>query len=63
MDWKKVEREVNAELTLNIVDDKLMEEGIGKLVSLSMLVFMIGSSGLVNTERFKDEMGRIAKEK
>lgn len=63
MDWKKVERQVNAELTLNIVDDKLMEEGIGKLVSLSMLVFMIGSSGLVNTERFKDEMGRIAKEK
>ena len=34
-------------LVLNIVDDELAEEGIGKLISYAILSSILGSAGLV----------------
>jgi hypothetical protein len=34
-------------LVLNIVDDELAEEGVGKLISYAILSSILGSAGLV----------------
>lgn len=69
MNWKRIEPQENLvnqenldDIVLNIVDDEVMQEGIGNLFSLGVLAFLLGSSGIVNAGQFKQEIGRkIAK--
>ena len=67
MSWKRIEPQENLEnlddIVLNIVDEDLVQEGMGKLISLGVLTFMLGSSGVVNAGQFKQELGKVAKDK
>ena len=40
------------DLVLNIVDDELAEEGIGRLMSYGLLAFLLGSAGIVEGATF-----------
>lgn len=64
--WKPIEDEEEIDLdnlVLNIVDDELAEEGIGKLMSYGLLAFLLGSSGIVEGATFDREMEKLIKDK
>ena len=64
--WKPIEDEEEIDLdnlVLNIVDDELAEEGIGKLMSYGLLAFLLGSSGIVEGATLDREMERLVKDK
>ena len=64
MNWKRIEPQENLDdIILNIVDEELVQEGIGNLISLGTLAFLLGSSGIVNAAEFKQELGKVAKDK
>ena len=64
MNWKRIEPQENLDdIVLNIVDEDLVQEGIGNLISLGALAFLLGSSGIVNAAEFKQELGKVAKDK
>ena len=64
MNWKRIEPQENLDdIVLNIVDEELVQEGIGNLISLGALAFLLGSSGIVNAGQFKQELGKVAKDK
>ena len=64
MGWKRIEPQENLDdIVLNIVDEELVQEGIGNLISLGALAFLLGSSGIVNAAEFKQELGKVAKDK
>ena len=64
MNWKRIEPQENLDdIVLNIVDEELVQEGIGNLISLGVLAFLLGSSGIVNAGQFKQELGKVAKDK
>lgn len=63
MKWKRLymeERYGNMidldNLVLNIVDDELVEEGVGKAITYGLLAFLLGSSGIVEGAEFKKGM-------
>ena len=64
--WKPIdgEKEIDLDnLVLNIVDDELAEEGIGKLMSYGLLAFLLGSSGIVEGATLDREMEKLVKDK
>ena len=64
--WKPIEDEKEIDLdniVLNIVDDELAEEGIGKLMSYGLLAFLLGSAGIVQGATLDREMERLVKDK
>lgn len=64
--WKPIdgEKEIDLDnLVLNIVDDELAEEGIGKLMSYGLLAFLLGSAGIVEGETLDREMKKLMKDK
>ena len=70
MSWKRIEPQENLvnqenldDIVLNIVDEDIVQEGMGKLISLGVLTFLLGSSGVVNAGQFKQELGKVAKDK
>lgn len=44
------------DLILNIVDDQLVEEGLGNMVSLGVLATVLGMAGIVEGATFKKEV-------
>ena len=64
--WKPIDddNEIDLDnLVLNIVDDELAEEGIGKLMSYGLLVSLLGSAGIVEGATLDREMERLVKDK
>ena len=61
MEWKRLYAEEEGgidldNLILNIVDDELAEEGVGKAITYGLLAFILGSSGIVEGAEFKRGM-------
>ena len=46
------------DIILNIVDDELVEEGLGQLVQLGVLASVLGFAGIVNAQDFKTNLTR-----
>lgn len=53
MAWKRYVTNNQDNLIINIVDAEMANEGIGNMLSLGTLVFLLGASGMVNAEEFK----------
>lgn len=53
MAWKRYVTNNQDNLIINIVDAEMTNEGIGNMLSLGTLVFLLGASGMVNAEEFK----------
>ena len=45
-------------IILNIVDDELVEEGLGQVVQLGVLASVLGFAGIVNAQDFKTNLTR-----
>ena len=59
MKWKEIYIESAVDLdglVLNIVDDDLAEEGVGKLISFAILSGLLGSAGIVEGAEFNRNM-------
>ena len=63
MRWKKYSRELDKNTIINIVDDEMAEEGLGKLMTFGTLLLLLGTSGLVNAEELKSNLESVAKDK
>ena len=50
-------------LMLNIVDDDLAEEGLGKLISFGLFAMVLGSSGIVEGAELRKGMADLVKSK
>ena len=64
--WKPIddEKEIDLDnLVLNIVDDELAEEGIGKLMSYGLLAFLLGSAGIVEGAALDANMEKLVRDK
>ena len=65
--WKPIDNEKEIDnldnLVLNIVDDELAEEGLGKLMSYGLLAFLLGSAGIVEGATLDREMEKLMKDK
>jgi spore germination cell wall hydrolase CwlJ-like protein len=61
--WKKIEDIDLDNLVLNIVDDDLVEEGVGKLVSYGLLAFLLGSAGIVEGAALDANMEKLVRDK
>lgn len=48
-------------LVLNIVDDDLVEEGVGKLISFAVLAGMLGSAGIVEGAELDRNMEKFVR--
>ena len=48
-------------LVLNIVDDELAEEGVGKLISFAVLAGMLGSAGIVEGAELDRNMEKFVR--
>ena len=46
------------DIILNIVDDELVEEGLGQMVQLGVLASVLGFAGIVNAQDFKTNLTR-----
>lgn len=53
MAWKRYDTNNQDNLIINIVDEEMANEGMGKMLSLGTLVFLLGTSGMVHAEEFK----------
>ena len=49
------------DLVLNIVDDELAEEGVGKLISFAVLAGMLGSAGIVEGAELDRNMEKFVR--
>ena len=45
-----------SDILLNIVDDKLLEEGLGQVMSLGVLATVLSMAGIVEGATFKREV-------
>ena len=63
MKWKLiVENTIDLDgLVLNIVDDDLVEEGIGRLISFAALAGLLGSAGLVEGAELERNMQKFVR--
>ena len=64
--WKPIDDDEEIDLdnlVINIVDDELAKEGIGKLLSYGLLAFLLGSAGIVEGATFDREMEKLVKDK
>ena len=62
--WKKIDEHIDLDnLVLNIVDDDLVEEGLGKLVSYGLLSFLLGSAGIVEGAVLDANMEKLVRDK
>lgn len=50
-------------LVLNIVDDELAEEGVGKAIAFGVLAFLLGSANMVEAGEFKKGMLKLVQDK
>ena len=62
MAWRKYEDDLD-DLVINIVDDEIAEEGLGKLMTFGTLLFLLGTSGLVNAAELRSNLERTVKDK
>lgn len=46
------------DIILNIVDDELVEEGLGQVVQLGVLASVLGFARIVNAQDFKTNLTR-----
>ena len=53
MAWKRYITNDQDNLVINILDDEMANEGIGKMLSFGTLVFLLGTSGMVHADEFK----------
>lgn len=63
MAWKKYKTNNEDNLIINIVDDDVANEGIGKLITFSTLVFLLGTSGMVHASTFERNLQNVVKSK
>ena len=55
---KSVNTSMENYIILNIVDDELVEEGLGQMVQLGVLASVLGFAGIVNAQDFKTNITR-----
>ena len=55
---KSVNTSMENDIILNIVDDELVEEGLGQVVQLGVLASVLGFAGIVNAQDFKTNLTR-----
>ena len=55
---KSVNTSMENDIILNIVDDELVEEGLGQVVQLGVLASVLGFAGIVNAQDFKTNITR-----
>ena len=48
---KSVNTSMENDIILNIVDDELVEEGLGQVVQLGVLASVLGFAGIVNASK------------
>lgn len=64
MEWKKIEEKTDIDnLIVNIVDDEVPEEGLGRLLTLGTLVFLWASTGTVNAGQLQRNLEQTVKTK
>lgn len=64
MEWKKIEERTDIDnLIVNIVDDEVAEEGLGRLLTLGTLVFLWASTGTVNAGQLQRNLEQTVKNK
>lgn len=65
MAWREYEDDLNNldDLIINIVDDETPEESLGKLMTLGTLLFLLGTSGMVNAAELRTNLERTVKDK
>lgn len=64
MEWKKYEEtpEIN-DLLINIVDDDIADEGVGKLMAFGTMLFLLGTSGVVNAGQLRHNLEDVVRDK
>lgn len=62
MAWRKCEDDLD-NLVVNIVDDDVAEEGLGKLMTFGTMLFLLGTSGMVNAAELRSNLEAAAKDK
>ena len=62
MAWRKYEDNLD-NLIINIVDDDVAEEGVGKLITFGTMLFLLGTSEMVNAEELRSNLKTIVKDK
>ena len=63
MYWKKYSQNLNSNTIINIVDDDVAEEGLGKLMTFGTMLFLLGTSGMVNASELRNNLQSIVKDK
>lgn len=62
MTWRKCEDDLD-NLVVNIVDDDVAEEGLGKLMTFGTMLFLLGTSGMVNASELRSNLEAVVKDK
>ncbi len=65
MAWREYEDDLDNldDIIINIVDDETPEESLGKLMTLGTLLFLLGTSGMVNAAELRTNLERTVKDK
>lgn len=50
------------DIILNIVDDQIVEEGLGQMVQLGILASVLGCSGMVDAQELKDNIVQVGRQ-
>ena len=62
MAWRKCEDDLD-NLVVNIVDDDVAEEGLGKLMTFGTMLFLLGTSGVVNAGQLRHNLEDVVRDK
>lgn len=62
MAWRKCEDDLD-NLVVNIVDDDVAEEGLGKLMTFGTMLFLLGTSGVVNAGQLRHNLEEVVRDK